>query len=165
MLGLTHIVLYLTPPLCWMKPDLIFPLPFVFPTLKGAHALREMWSSPPAPVQAVSGGRAGRRQHTQKGRTILGLLSPQMVSSDTVTLLCTAGPGRGSLTERGLVKVHSSFIVLQAGVVMTWTARVLPCFLFDGRCGQLQQCQLLHFNWPSSGPPAFLPFQQLFFFF
>lgn len=60
-----------------------------------------------------------------------------MVSSEAVTLLCTAGPGCGRPAEPGLVKVPSSFIVPQAGMVMTSTVRVLPCFLFDGHRDQL----------------------------
>lgn len=68
---------------------------------------------------------------------MLGLLSPQMVPTEAVAPLCAAGPAYGLPAEPGLVKVSSSFIVLQAGMAMSSAARVLPCFLFDGHRAQL----------------------------
>ena len=62
---------------------------------------------------------------------MLGLLSPQMVPTEAVA------PAYRLPAEPGLVKVSSSFIVLQAGMAMSSAARVLPCFLFDGHCAQL----------------------------
>lgn len=60
-----------------------------------------------------------------------------MVPSGAVALLCTAGPAYGLPAELGLVKVSSSFTVLQAGMAMSSAVRVLPCFLFDGHRAQL----------------------------
>lgn len=55
--------------------------------------------------------------HTEDG-LYTGALVPQMVSTEAVTLLCTAGLGCGSPAELGLVKVPSSLMVPQAGMVM-----------------------------------------------
>lgn len=95
-------------------------------------------SSPPSLVRAASSGRQSGvlTTHARTG-SVLGRLSPQMAPSEAVMLLCTAGPACGLPAELGLVKVSSSFIVLQGGMVMSSAVRVLPCFLFDGHHAQL----------------------------
>lgn len=131
------------PLLCWVKPDLIF-LCFLSISPPWVNAFQgDMgqaflpWCRPSCLGAGSERSRAGQWQHTQRTNYILGLLSPQMVSSEAVTLLCTAGPGCGSLPEQGLVKVPSSFIVLQMRMVTTCTVKVLSCFLFDSHCDQL----------------------------
>lgn len=114
----------------------------------------------PALVQASSGGRAGHGSPPREETIYTGALVPHTVPSEPLTLLCTAGPGCGDL-----VKVSSSFTVLQGGITATWTVGVLPCFLFDGHCDQLRSCQRLLSNWPGSGPPTSLPWVQPFSFF
>lgn len=56
----------------------------------------EMGKSPPGLVRAAAeaepGGDRAHRERTDYPGTIV----PQMVSSEAVTLLCTAGPGCGS---------------------------------------------------------------------
>lgn len=105
MLGFTRVV-FIPPPFMSDEARSRFPQGFLSfsPVWKEVNALKGKGGSFPARCRQRAEGGPGH-DSTHREETILGLLSPQMVSSETVTLLCTAGPGYGSLAERSLVKM------------------------------------------------------------